>query len=102
MEMGGLSEEAVDAIVNEAERRAAIAEEAAADQRRRQREQDQIDAAVAVQAAENEAAQVADAPPAVAEAGDAGSDVVSGAEADPLAADADAMGDASGEAAAVE
>ena len=53
-------------------------------------------------AAENEAAQVADAPPAVAEAGDAGSDVVSGAEADPLAADADAMGDASGEAAAVE
>jgi len=104
MEMGGLSEEAVDAIVNEAERRAAIAEEAAADQRRRQREQDQIDAAVAVQAAENEAAQVADAEPEAAEAEDAGSDVVSDAAADPLAGDADAMGDAdaSGEATAVE
>ena len=55
MEMGGLSEEAVDAIVTEAERRAAIAEEAAADQRRRQREQEQIEAAAAAAAEENAA-----------------------------------------------
>ena len=41
MEMGELSAEAVDAIVNEAENRA-IAEEAAADERRKQREQDQV------------------------------------------------------------
>jgi N utilization substance protein A len=59
MEMGGLSEEAVDAIVTEAERRATIAEEAAADQRRRQREQEQLEAtaaAVAVEAPSEEAA----------------------------------------------
>ncbi len=58
MEMGGLSEEAVDAIVTEAERRATIAEEAAADQRRRQREQEQLEAtaaAVAVEAPSEEA-----------------------------------------------
>ena len=42
MEMGELSAEAVDAIVNEAENRATIAEEAAADERRKQREQDQV------------------------------------------------------------
>jgi N utilization substance protein A len=45
MEMGGLSEEAVDEIVTEAERRATIAEEAAADQRRRQRELEQVESA---------------------------------------------------------
>ncbi len=47
MEMGGLSAEAVDAIVAEAERRAAMAEVAAADERRRQREQDRIAKATA-------------------------------------------------------
>lgn len=47
MEMGGLSAEAVDAIVEEAERRAALAEEAAADERRKQRELDRIAKATA-------------------------------------------------------
>ncbi len=47
MEMGGLSEEAVEKIVAVAEERAAIAEEAAADQRRRQREQERLEAAEA-------------------------------------------------------
>ncbi len=47
MEMGGLSAEAVDAIVGEAERRAALAEEAAADERRKQRELDRIAKATA-------------------------------------------------------
>ena len=42
MEMGELSAEAVDAIVNEAENRATIAEEAAADERRKQREQEHV------------------------------------------------------------
>jgi N utilization substance protein A len=42
MEMGGLSAEAVDAIVAEAERRATMAEAAAADERKKQREQDRI------------------------------------------------------------
>ncbi len=50
MEMGGLSEEAVDEIVTEAERRATIAEEQAADQRRRQRELEQIEAASGAEA----------------------------------------------------
>ena len=45
MEMGGLSEEAVDAIVAEAERRAAVAEMAAADERRKQREQERVEKA---------------------------------------------------------
>jgi N utilization substance protein A len=43
MEMGELSAEAVDAIVNEAENRATIAEEAAADERRKQREQEHVE-----------------------------------------------------------
>ena len=55
MEMGGLSAEAVDAIVAESERRAAFAEEAAADERRKQREQDRITKATA----EAEAAEAA-------------------------------------------
>lgn len=42
MEMGGLSAEAVDAIVAEAEQRATMAEAAAADERKKQREQDRI------------------------------------------------------------
>jgi N utilization substance protein A len=44
MEIGGLSEEAVDAIVAEAEQRAAVAEVAAADERRKQREQSKVTA----------------------------------------------------------
>jgi N utilization substance protein A len=46
-EMGGLSADVVDAIVAEAEKRAALAEEAAADERRRQREQERIAKATA-------------------------------------------------------
>ncbi len=44
MEIGGLSEEAVDAIVAEAEQRAAVAEVAADDERRKQREQSKVTA----------------------------------------------------------
>jgi len=80
MEMGGLSEEAVDAIVAEAERRATLAEEAAADERRKQRELERIakateeaeaaEAAMAVAAGEGEPAPPAgDEPP-----GEGGSD----------------------------
>jgi len=47
MEMGGLSAEAVDSIVAEAEKRASMAEVAAADERRKQREQDRITKATA-------------------------------------------------------
>jgi N utilization substance protein A len=47
MEIGGLSAEAVDAIVAEAERRAALAEVAAADERRRQREEERVAKATA-------------------------------------------------------
>jgi N utilization substance protein A len=47
MEMGGLTAEAVDAIVAEAESRAAMAEVAAADERRKQRETDRIAKATA-------------------------------------------------------
>ena len=70
MEMGGLSAEAVDQIVAEAERRAALAEEAAADERRKQREQDRIAKATA----DAEAAEAALAIPggeAAAPAGEA-------------------------------
>ena len=47
MEMGGLSAEAVDAIVAEAESRAQLAEVAAADERKKQREIDRIAKATA-------------------------------------------------------
>ncbi|MBM4021911.1 MAG: transcription termination factor NusA [Planctomycetes bacterium] len=64
MEMGGLSAEAVDAIVAEAERRAALAEEAAADERRKQRESDRIAKATAdAEAAEAALAIVSGAEP---------------------------------------
>jgi N utilization substance protein A len=43
MEMGELSAEAVDMIVNEAENRATVAEVAAADERRKQREQGHVE-----------------------------------------------------------
>jgi N utilization substance protein A len=47
MEMGGLTADAVDAIVAEAEKRAALAEVAAADERRKQREAERIAKATA-------------------------------------------------------
>ena len=47
MEMGGLTAEAVDAIVAQAEERAQMAEAAAADERRKQREADRIAKATA-------------------------------------------------------
>jgi N utilization substance protein A len=60
MEMGGLSAEAVEAIVGEAERRATLAEVAAAEERRKQRELDRIAKATAdADAAEAVAAQQA-------------------------------------------
>ena len=62
MEMGELSAEAVDAIVTEAERRATLAEEAAADARRKQRELERIAQATAD-------ADAAEAAMAAAEAG---------------------------------
>jgi hypothetical protein len=65
MEMGGLSEEAVDLIVAEAERRGAAAETAAADERRKQREQERSDRS----AAEGSAAEASSAEGAAAEGG---------------------------------
>jgi N utilization substance protein A len=72
MEMGNLPRETVDAIVAEAERRATLAEAAAADQRRKQREQDRIDAATA--AADAEDAKASGAGQLVAEPQSAGED----------------------------
>ena len=75
MEMGGLTAEAVDAIVLEAEQRASMAEAAAADDRRKQRESDRVakatadaDAAEALVAGETvaEEAGVAEVAPASA------------------------------------
>jgi N utilization substance protein A len=60
MEMGGLSAEQVDKIVQQAEVKAAEAEKAAAVQRRQQREQDRLDAAEAAEAAESNAATATD------------------------------------------
>jgi N utilization substance protein A len=71
MEIGDLSAEAVDAIVAEAERRAALAEVAAADERRKQREQERIAKATAdADAAEALAAEQATTEPVAAD-GDA-------------------------------
>jgi N utilization substance protein A len=70
MEMGGLSAEAVDAIVSEAERRAALAEEAAADERRKQREQDRIAKATADAEAAEAAVAIADGDLAESAAGE--------------------------------
>jgi N utilization substance protein A len=67
MEMGGLSAEQVDAIVAEAENRAQQAEEAAAVERRRQREQERIAKATAE-------AEAADAVAAGQPADEAGAD----------------------------
>jgi N utilization substance protein A len=61
MEMGGLSAEAVDAIVLEAESRAQLAEVAAADERRKQREQERIAKATADADAADAASQATEA-----------------------------------------
>jgi N utilization substance protein A len=75
MEIGGLSPEAVERIVAEAERRAQLAEEAAADERRKQREQDRIAKATAeADAAEAAARQAAGGVDAVASGGGGVSD----------------------------
>ena len=66
MEMGELNEEAVNAIVDQAEKKAEEAEAAAAEERRRRREQERIDVATA--AAEAAAAKVAAAEQAEVEA----------------------------------
>jgi transcription termination/antitermination protein NusA len=60
MEMGGLTAEQVDYIVEQSESRAEEAERAAADERRRRKEQDHLEAAAA--AAEKTAADSTDAP----------------------------------------
>ena len=72
MEMGGLSAEAVDAIVAEAEKRAAMAEVAAADERRRQREQERIEKATAEADAVEAAAEAAKAAAETAAGDDGG------------------------------
>lgn len=63
MEMGGLTAEQVDSIVEQAEARAQEAEAAAAEERRRQREQTRIDAATAAAEAA-EGAQASSGEPA--------------------------------------
>ncbi|MHB0955273.1 MAG: transcription termination factor NusA [Pirellulaceae bacterium] len=68
MEMGGLTAEQVDRIVEQAEQRAEVAEQAAAAERRRQREQpvtDEGEAGTVVEAPEEETGSAA--PPAVTE-----------------------------------
>ena len=69
MEMGDISAEAVDKIVAEAEKRAAMAEVAAADERRKQREQERIDKATADADAAEAAIQPAEGVDAVAAGG---------------------------------
>jgi transcription termination/antitermination protein NusA len=64
MEMGNLTAEQVDHIVTRAGAKAAEAEKVAAEQRRRQREQDRIEAAEAAEAAANPAPYYADGKPA--------------------------------------
>ncbi|MEX0938659.1 MAG: transcription termination factor NusA [Pirellulales bacterium] len=68
MEMGGLTEEQVNQIVEQAEERAMQAEAEAAEQRRRQREQDRVDAAkAAAEQAALAAAEQEDGAPAETE-----------------------------------
>jgi len=88
MEMGELSAEAVDAIVTEAERRATLAEEAAADERRKQRELERIAQATAdADAAEAAmAAAAAPRPPSDAAGELAADETSAGAGQDGLAA----------------
>ena len=93
MEMGGLSAETVDAIVAEAETRAAQAEAAAADERRKQREQERIDRATAeADAAERALAAKREA----AEAAAGGAGAADGAVAEGAGTDASGQGVPSG------
>ncbi len=64
MEMGGLTAEQVDHIVQQAEVKATEAERAAAEQRRQQREQERLDAAEAAEAAAKATPYYADGKPA--------------------------------------
>ncbi|MCE5267654.1 MAG: transcription termination factor NusA [Planctomycetaceae bacterium] len=66
MEMGGLTAEQVDHIVQQAEVKASMAERAAAEQRRQQREQERLQAAEAAEEAANPSAYYADGRPAEA------------------------------------
>ncbi len=77
MEMGGLTAEQVDRIVEQAEQRAEEAEQAAADERRRRREQQKVDAAASAASAET----------ATTEKGQNETDATAPAEADTTAAD---------------
>jgi len=85
MEMGGLTAEQTDLIVQQAEAKAEEAERAAADERRRQRVQDRTDAVAAADAAA--AAEAAAEAGVTAEAGgaDAGSGEATDAEPDGIA-----------------
>ncbi len=67
MEMGGLTEEQVDAIVRQAEQKAEEAERRASEQRRKQREQDRLEAAQTAQAEQEAAAAEASAEAAATE-----------------------------------
>ncbi len=79
MEMGELTADQVETIVAEAERRAALAEEAAADERRRQREEERIAQATAdADAAEAAAAGESGAASAELSEGVGGEGVASG------------------------
>ncbi len=73
MEMGGLTAEQVDHIVQQAEAKAEEAEQAAADERRRQRAQERVDAANAAAAAEAEEQPASESATAVSEETDAAS-----------------------------
>jgi N utilization substance protein A len=96
MEMGGLTEEQVNHIIEQAEIKAEEAEHAAAEQRRRQREQDRIAAATAAAEAAGETGP-ADAP---SDTGPQASDAEpqAGSDAEPQAAseadDANSQGEA--------
>jgi transcription termination/antitermination protein NusA len=106
MEMGELSEELTNSIIEQAEAKAQEAEQAAALERRRQREQDRIDAATAAAEAE-EAAQreaqslAADAAPAET-AENATEAAAEGTDADNPAADNPAAESPDAEAAPAE
>jgi N utilization substance protein A len=64
MEMGGLTAEQVDHIVQQAEMKATEAERAAAEQRRQQREQERLDAAETAEAEAKATPYYADGKPA--------------------------------------
>jgi N utilization substance protein A len=87
MEMGGLSEEMVERIIEQAEAKAEEAEQAAAAERRRQKEQERIERATA----ELEAVEGINGNPAAADAS-----LEAGAEADVVDTDAATDSDAGG------